>query len=46
MNNLIITNEKKEEEEIYDFRKKKPTKVMCRLIEVFYMYVTLIFDVL
>lgn len=26
--------------------KKKPTKVMCRLIEVFYMYVTLIFDVL
>lgn len=44
MNNLIITNEKKEEEEIYDFKKEKnPTKVMCRLIEMFYRYVNINF---
>lgn len=35
---------KKKEEDIYDFKKeKKPTKVMCRLIEMFYRYVNINF---
>lgn len=47
MNNLIITNEKKEED-IYDFKKEKknPLKLCVDSLRCFIGMLTLIFDVL